>query len=358
MIPRIVHVASGREWRGGQNQVRLLARALLPNPDIRQIVVTGRNGELARRLRVTGVPIEDCGWSAALDPRALLATLRAARGGAILHAHDGHALTIALAAARLRRLALVVTRRVDFHLRRPAPWLRAARVIAISDAVRRVLLEDGLRPERIAVVRSGIDPEEVRAAPTYRLREALGLEPGTPVAVNVAALVGHKDQATLLRAAALLRDEAPALHWVLAGEGPLRGALEDQVRHSGLGDRVHLLGQVSNPLGIIREADVFVMSSREEGLGTSILDAMALDVPVVATSAGGIPEILDGGAGRMVAIADAAALAREVALVIGRPGLAGELLETARRRLASFTDVRMAEAMAAVYRSVASTSDS
>ena len=94
---------------------------------------------------------------------------------------------------------------------------------------------------------------------------------------------------------------------------------------TGLRDRVHLLGHVSNPLGVIREATVFVMSSREEGLGTSVLDAMALDVPVVATRAGGIPEMLDGGAGQLVDVADAPALAREVGRVITEPSLATQL---------------------------------
>lgn len=352
MGPRLIHIASGREWRGGQNQVRLLARALGRMPGVSQEVITGRGSELASRLRAAEVPVREVSWTAALDPRALISAIAAATPDAILHAHDAHALVLAGIASRLRGRPLVVTRRVDFHLRRPGFWRRADRVVAISEAVRAVLLADGIEPGRVHVVHSGIDPLEPRSAPPFGIRERLGLAPNLPLVVNVAALVGHKDQATLIRSAQYLAPQVPGLHWVIAGEGPLRHALERQIAAAGLGTCVHLMGQVSNPWGLIREAGVFVMSSREEGLGTSILDAMALGTPVVATRAGGIPEMLDGGAGLLVNPEDPAALADAVLRVINSPETAEALRERATARLEQFTDRRMAEGMLAVYRSV------
>lgn len=353
MTARIIHVASGREWRGGQNQVRLLARALERSGSVDQIVVTGRGSELALRLKEAQVRVREVGWNTALDPRVLLALLSEAhRRPAIFHAHDSHALVLAGLAARATGGKLVATRRVDFHLHRPGFWARAERVIAISGAVRNILIGDGIRADRIAVVHSGIDPSEVRAAPQSSIRTQLGLAPNLPLVANVAALVPHKDQMTLLAAAGQLRIRRNDLHWVIAGEGPLRTELVHGADTLGLGDRVHFVGQVSNPWGLIREADVFVMSSREEGLGTSILDAMALGVPVVATRAGGIPEILNEGAGVLVNVGDGDGLATGIDRILGDSELRERTRETATRRLLSFTDAAMADGVRSVYRSI------
>src|SRR6266850_8302644 len=139
----VVHVASGREWRGGQRQVCYLTRALNQEPGISQLVVTGRGTRLAGELERSGVRVSPAPWGGAFDLRVLRHLFRALRefgvGSAILHAHDSHALTLAALAAAWVGLPLVATRRVDFRLRQAWLWRRADRVVAISEAVRRVL---------------------------------------------------------------------------------------------------------------------------------------------------------------------------------------------------------------------------
>ncbi|MEO8294961.1 MAG: glycosyltransferase [Gemmatimonadota bacterium] len=353
MKPGIIHVASGREWRGGQNQVRLLANALARQGEFEQVVVTGRGTELARRLKNSGIPVLETGWTISLDPRVLLGVLQQLRGGpTLLHAHDSHALTIAVVASRLKGTPLVATRRVDFHLRRPGSWLQTDRVIAISEAVRSILLVDGIPEERITVVHSGINPEEVRSAPLCDIRKMLGLAPNMPLVVNVAALVPHKDHLTLLNAAAALNQRQLEAHWVVAGDGPMKNQLINRSRELGVENRVHFIGQTQHPLGVIREASVFVMSSREEGLGTSVLDAMALDIPVAATRAGGIPEMLSDGAGFLVDTGDGDGLARAVERLLTDPELRNQTRAAAGRHLAGFTDIAMADGVRSVYRSL------
>jgi glycosyltransferase involved in cell wall biosynthesis len=348
---RVVHVASGREWRGGQRQVWLLARELA-RAGVEQVVVTGARSELAERLAEHGVRVRAVPWSAGLDPRVVPGVLGELRGGdAVVHAHDAHAVTLGGLAARIGRRPLVATRRVDFRLRRRGFWGRADRVIAISRAVADVLASDGISPERIAVIHSGVNLDDLRRTPRLGIRERLGLAPGATVAANVAALVGHKDHATLLRAAARLADRFPALHWVVAGEGPERPALERLRGELRLDGRVHLLGHIPDPARLVADADLFVMSSREEGLGTSVLDAMALGIPVASTAAGGLPEMLQNGAGVLAPPRDPDALAHAVARVLAEPGLARALAERASSAVEGFTAARMAEAVRSVYRS-------
>jgi glycosyltransferase involved in cell wall biosynthesis len=319
-----------------------------------QVVVTGAGTELARRLRAAAVPIRPAAWHAGLDPRVLWTVLRELRGRrAVLHAHDAHAVTLAGVAARLARTPLVVTRRVDFPLRRRGYWGRADCVIAISDAVAQVLERDGIARERITVVHSGISLDSTRAVTRLGIRGRLGLPPAAPVAVNVAALVPHKDHATLLAAAKQLEYRIPELHWVVAGEGELRPQLERKVAESGLQNRVHLVGHIDDPTRLIADADLFVMSSRHEGLGTSVLDALALGIPVASTGAGGLPEMLRNGAGLVVAPGDPVALADSVVRILEDSELRTGLVERAKVEVLRFTDRRMAEEVGSVYRSCA-----
>jgi L-malate glycosyltransferase len=351
---RIVHLASGREWRGGQNQVLLLTSAIEKlGHGIRQVVVTGRGSLLGRRLREAGVPVREVGWRIGLSPAALAGALAEARAGpTIIHAHDAHSLTLAGLAAMLGGARFVVTRRVDFPLRRKGFWSRAHRVIAISEAVRRALLRDGIPSSRIVTVHSGIDVEQVRRTVPGAIRTELGVPAGVPLAVSVGALENHKDHATLIEAAAALRAGRPELHWVVAGEGGLRSRLEAQIARLGLDDRVRLVGHVAEPLRLIAAADVFVMSSKQEGLGTSVLDAMALGVPVAATSGGGIPEMLAGGAGLLSAPGDGRALAASVDRLLGDPALRDQVSRAGAERVAEFGAEAMANGVLSVYRSV------
>jgi glycosyltransferase involved in cell wall biosynthesis len=166
---------------------------------------------------------------------------------------------------------------------------------------------------------------------------------------NVAALTGHKDHATLVEAMALLRPRVPEARLVVAGEGELRPALEALVRDRGLGDRVAFAG-FRHDLDVLLPAfSVFCLSSRLEGLGTSLLDAMAFGLPVVATAAGGIPEAVeDGVTGRVVPTRDPAALADALADVLGDAGRRRAFGDEGRRRfLERFTaDHMVAETLA------------
>jgi L-malate glycosyltransferase len=337
--------------------VWLLARALA-RLGAEQVVVTGTGTELANRLQSSGVAVRLASWVAGLDPRVIWSLLSEVHNSpALLHAHDSHALTLAGICAGLTRVPLIGTRRVDFHLRRRGLWHRADHIIAISGAVARVLADDGIQPERITVVHSGIDLDLIRQTPRLGIRDRLGLPRGARVAVNVAALVPHKDHATLIKAAHRLVARQPDLHWAIAGDGPLKDQIQAQVRSLRLGECVHLIGHIDQPERLIADADLFVMSSREEGLGTAVLDAMGLGIPIAATTAGGLPEMLNRGAGVLVRPEDPAALADAVTSILDSPALARALSLRAGEEVVRFTDSRMAEEVRQVYRSFAHSLD-
>lgn len=354
-MTRVVHVASGREWRGGQRQVWLLARELARLGDVEQVVVTGTGSELAGRLARDGVRVHPVPWSAGLDPRVLPGLLAELRpSGTLVHAHDAHAARIAGLAASLVRRKLVVTRRVELALRRPGALARADRVIAISRAVADVLMAGGIQGGRITVVHSGISLDDVRSAPRLGVRERLGLPRDAAIAASVGALTQEKDHASLVRAAARLAGTIPALHWVVAGEGRERTRLEQLGRSLGLAGRVHLLGHLDDPARLIADADVFVSSSLQEGLGTSVLEALALGTPVASTGTGGSREMLQNGAGVLTQPGDPDALADAVARLLTHPELRRSVVERGAETVEHFTLARMADGVRSVYRSCVS----
>ena len=316
---RVLQADSGRDWRGGQNQVWLLCQELARQSDVTLALVTKQGSELAQRAAADGIEVLGTAWDIGLDPRAwwhLRRTIGAFKPD-IVHVHDSHSLTLTATVASGR--TVVATRRVEFRIGRFGAWRRPDRIIAISEAVKRVLVADGIAHDAVVVVPDGIDVTAVRRAaqPPLDIRRQLRIPASAPIAVNAAALTGEKDHRTLIRAAAYARGTRPDLHWVVAGDGKLRESLAGEIERRVLSDRVHLIGHVDRVDALIAAAGVFVLCSRSEGLGSVILNALALERPVVATSAGGIPEILPPEA--LVPVGAPEALAQKVIETIDHP---------------------------------------
>ena len=352
---RIVHVASGREWRGGQRQVWLLARELQTR-GVSQIVVTTSASELSHRLSQAGVPVQPATWQVGLDPRVLPALFTELHGPALVHAHDAHALTLGGVGAWFSRCPLVVTRRVTFPLRRRFFWGRACRIIVISRAVKEALIRDGIDDSKLVLIPSALDPA-VPAAAAVDLRTRLRVSHKGQLAVALGSLTPEKDHLTLIQAASRLVQDLPDLRWVIVGEGPMEERLQQRIRELGVQDRMHLVGGLQDPHQALTEADVFVLSSTSEGFGSSVLAAMARGVPVVATRVGGVPDLLANGSGILLEPQSPDALAGAVRLVLSDSVLREGLAQKARAELPKYTTSAMAERVLSVYRSCAHSLD-
>jgi glycosyltransferase involved in cell wall biosynthesis len=357
----VMHIDPERGWRGGQQQVAYLIENLAAL-GVNNILAARAGEPLARYARERHWPLIDLGSPVTAAPR-FAARLRR-EGAAILHAHSSRGQNFGLLARLLApRARLVVSRRVDFHRRRGVlnRWKYAtplvSRWIAISGRVREILIEDGVPPQRIALVYSGVDTGRFHLprdpAAESRTRSRLGVGPGDLVVGNVGALVGHKDQATLLRALALALPAAPRLLLVIAGEGPLRPALEALAAHLGVSARVRMPGHLDALPEVFAAMDLFVMSSSTEGLGTSVIDAMAAGLPVVATAAGGIPELVrDGRNGLLVPPGRPEELARAIAQMAGDESLRRSCGEANRADAERFSARATAQGTLDVYRSI------
>jgi L-malate glycosyltransferase len=358
-----LHVDTARTWRGGQNQVLLTVNGLRAIGD-RAALVAHPDGELRRRAAeglelIPIAPRTEMDFSAAWKFSRLLKRL----APDVIHAHDPHGVAMASLALSLgagsarawRAPALVASRRVDFHLKSNSfsrwKYRQVDCFIAASGAIRTMLVADGVEAARAVTVHEGIDVEHVLAAPPVNVHEAFWLPHHAPVVGNVAALVPHKGQRYLVDAAHLVVQQLPDARFVILGEGELREHLEKQVHEHRLEKHVLLPGFRTDVLGCIKGFDLFAMSSVTEGLGTSLLDAMACSRAIVGTSAGGIPEIVeDGVTGLLVPPRDHVELAAAIVRMLKdddgrrRMGDAGFARDNDR-----FTVERMVVETASVY---------
>src|SRR5712692_6652332 len=316
-----LHVDTARTWRGGQNQVLLTVNGLRAMGH-RAALVAHPDGELRRR--------------------------------------SAEGLDLIPIAPRTEMDLSAAWRRVDFHLSRNSfsRWKhrQVDCFIAASEAIRQMLVADGVEADRTVTVHEGIDVDHVLAAPPVKVHDAFWLPHGAPVVGNVAALVPHKGQRYLIDAAHLVVRQIPDARFVILGEGELREHLEKQVHEHHLEKHVLLPGFRTDVLGCIKGFDLFVMSSVAEGLGTSLLDAMACSRPIVATRAGGIPEIVEDGVnGLLVPPRDHPALATAIVRALKDGDLRRRMGEAGFARVRErFTVERMVENTADVYKRVTS----
>jgi glycosyltransferase involved in cell wall biosynthesis len=239
----------------------------------------------------------------------------------IVHSHTSHAHTLAFLGAWGKNIRLLVTRRVDFSIFRHS-FFRLSGIkyrhmahcyIAISHKIKDVLVRDGIPEGRITVVHSGVNPERFASMKADHLISEFKLRRSEPVVLNVAHLAGHKGQEYLVRAIPLVLAKIPNARFFIVGAGTLMGELRSLAASLKLNRKLIFTGFRHDVGAFYHIADLFVMSSVQEGLGTAVLDAMALGKPVVAAQSGGIPEIIqDGETGRLVTAANPAALAEGI----------------------------------------------
>ncbi len=325
-----------------------------------------RFGNHARVIRL-GLPVRR--FRQLYGPQAaVLAPILAARAD-VVHVHLGEDLAIlpvGMAAAKLHRLPLVLTVHTSLRHTLVITDFRSAvlkklgglierwgersadAVLVITPRLARQLVSEGVEEDRIRVIPPGVNPA-LFTGPFEDPFPSIG----RPRIVFIGRLAPQKGVRTLVEAARLLR--APGVRVLLVGDGPQRPTLEREVRRLGVDDVVHFLGFVSHERvpAVLSHADLLVLPSLYEELGTILLEAMWVGVPVVASRTGGIPDIIDDGVnGLLVSPGDSVELAHAIDRVLSSPDLARRLGEAARERAKGYDWEVLAERVLEAYRSV------
>ncbi len=302
--------------------------------------------EQAQRFGCALIGIDDGGL---FDLRVLPRLLQLCRclNVRIWHGHDYKSNLIGLLLRPFHRMALVTTAHgwVATHTKRARLYYAIDRrclplydhVLCVSDDLYARISALGLPPQRCSLSHNGVEESRFRRrmpAELAPLRAARGVPPGRLVIGAVGRLSPEKGFDALIGAAAALVASGADIALWIAGEGSDRTALQAQIDRAGLADRCALLGQVDDVVALLHAVDIFALSSRREGLPNALLEAMAMQVPVVATAVAGVPAVIrDGENGLLVPAGDGQALTHALQRLVADQTLREHLAAAARQTI-------------------------
>jgi len=356
---KLLHLDTGRELRGGQRQLLLLARKLRERGH-QQLIVCPEGSALEVRARQQGLALFDL---PAHDPLQAHGTLQLrqqllAEPVDVIHAHDGRGQTLAWLASASMSVARVASRRVTFLPGRT--WLHRVKyqhtcdaIIAVSEHIRELLIRSGVPQAKIEVIPDGIEaPSDLPDVATRRhVRAQWGFSDDDFVVGHIGAFTREKGQDIALQAMALLKASRVCL--VLVGRGPLRDSPEVIEGLQKARERVRLIDYVEDLSHFFAGIDLFIMPSRAEGLGSAALLAMANGLPVVASRVGGLPEIVHPGqTGWLIAPESPSALADSILAAARDPQTLKRLGSAAREQVRRFSPDIMVARTEALYKRV------
>jgi len=361
----IIHISTKQSWRGGEQQIAYLISEL-KKEGVDQIVMTPNNSKLSVFCKDAGIQV--CGFSKYSGiniPAAIkLKKLCKSYEQPLIHAHDSHAHTTAFLSSILagNKTPQIISRRVDFPVHKNlfsrkkynSPHIK--RILCVSEKIKEVTSPSIRNTNVLKVVYSGIDLDRFKECHDKKiLRNLFKIPEENTIIGNVAALAPHKDYFTFVDTAEEILKKHPETTFLIIGQGSEKQKIAEYIFEKGLQNALIFTGFRTDIPDILPELDIYLMTSETEGLGTSILDAYACEVPVVATRAGGIPEIVTHEkTGLLAEIKNPVQLANNVIRLIEDETLKNNLVKEAKKEILNFTRQQTARKTMEEYKQVIS----
>jgi len=356
----VLHISSEKTWRGGEQQIAYLLDEL-SKQGINNTVLVRKNSSFETYCRERKIDFVSVSFSGLAILKAAFRISAICRKRAInivhMHSSKGHTVGV-LSILFWHKAKLVLSRRVDFPVKKNwfAHWKynhpRIERILCVSHEIERIVKKSLTNPEKAITIHSGIDLNKFKNMhkKASLLRKEFAIPDDTLLVGNTSALAGHKDYFTFIDTIEILIAKELAVKAVIMGTGPLEQTLKSYVEQKKLSDFIFFAGFRNNIPGLLPDLDVFLITSTEEGLGTSVLDAFASGVPVVATKAGGIPEmVVDRETGLLAGIKNAHQLADNIQLISENAELRLKLIQNAKELSKKFSKEETAAKTAKIY---------
>lgn len=355
----ILHFSSAKTWRGGEQQIAYLYEELAKKA-VKQWIFCLENSELASYCLRKNIPHYTYQKRFAVNPfvaiqlKGLCEELKVD----LVHLHDAHSHTFGFISTFLgNKTPFILSRRVDFPVK--DSWLShrkynhqsIKKILSVSNNVQQILAPAIIDKQKLQVVHSGIDINRFQ----YNNKGILGKEYSIPKTVkiigNVAAIAPHKDYFTFVDTAEiLLKTNQQLTFLIIGGDGGEEALIKSYIAEKELSEYFIFTGFRKDIPEILPELAIFLFTSKEEGLGTSVIDALACGVPVVATAAGGIPEIIqDGMNGFLAPVKHAIKLAEQVNYVLSNTAVQDRVIKKGKETALQFSKQRMAEKTYRIY---------
>ncbi len=355
----VLHTESSKGW-GGQ-EVRTFRESLeLMKLGVRIIILCQPGSVLGEKAAAAGIEVHTCNMKNSWDIFAVRAVLKLIRDEDVdlINTHSGRDTLLAGIAGRLseknpaivrtRHLALPITSKFTYNF-------LAHKIVTVSEYVRNYLISEGIAPSKIVAIHTCVDlhsfdPDMAKD----NLRQELGLASSTPIIGTVSILRRKKGHHILLDAMNNILKEVPDGVFVFAGNGPQEHVLSEEIRTRGLNGRVFMLGLRNDIPDILKSIDIFVLPTLQEALGTSFIEAMAMENPVIGTNVGGVGEIIKNEVnGYLVRANDPLALSQAVIRMLKKNDR-GKTMGIEGRKMVkqAFSVEKMCKEMHALYLSL------
>lgn len=360
---KVLHVSTPMSWRGGEQQAAYLARAL-KEMNVEVSVLTPLHSELSTRSQEDGITVINFESRGVFDLSLAkkIARICNEQKFDVVHTHDSHAHSAAVLSAAVfsNMVPLVVSRRVDFAVSSNlfSKWkynhASIKKIICVSEMILKITAPSIKVKNKLTVVHSGINTANYNfSLESNLLKDELNLSQESILVGNLSALADHKDFPTFLNVAKEIIHVKPFVHFIIAGTGDEKSLIEKFIDENNLSSRIHLLGFRKDVTKVMKSLDVFLITSKTEGLGTIVLEAFAAEIPVVATGAGGIPELVsDGVTGLLVEVGDVSGLTRAVQKIIDDHELRMKIINNAKSKVQGFSFQATAQKTLSIYQEI------
>lgn len=358
---KVLHLSSEKTWRGGEQQIAYLMDELRDTHQVETLAAARANSEFSKRMYQKKHRVVELPFKSELDLYTAYKVKELVNDEKIdiVHMHSGHSHTIGVLSKVLGHDAkLVLSKRTDYPVKDNffSRWKfnhpAIKRILCVSGKIKEVLKPDIKDFEKVEVVYSGIDMKKFEIENPQNVRDILSLPKDAKIVVNTSAISEQKDIGTFIEVAEKVLPQHPNTYFVLCGDGPLREEMEKRVQDKKL-DRFIFMGFRKDLPEFLASADIFLITSQDEGLGTAILDAFANKLPVIATRAGGIPEIVrHNETGLTAEVKDVETLSQEVSSLLSNPESATGLIENAYKLAEEFSYKRTASQTLQIYKSI------
>ena len=359
---RILHLSSATSWRGGEQQIAYLIEEL-QKMGVECLVACRKESVFEEHCRKNQIPHKSFPFRNTMDFSTSWQVKKYANqeGVDLIHAHTSITHSIAVWAHLLgAKPGIIVSRRIDNPIKKK--WLTlfkyrytgVKRIVCVSHLIEKVVNQTIQKPEKTLTVHSGIDLQKFEVEPaSISLKEEFNMPIEHLLIGNASALAGHKDYPTFIAVAEKLLQKGLEATFVIIGDGEEKEKLHQLVAEKCLEGKIIFTGFRKDIPQLLPQLDLFLFTSETEGLGTTLLDAIACKVPVVATRAGGAPEvIIHEKTGLSCEVKDVQCLTDQVEKMVSDETLRTTLVANASKHLKNFTKENTAKKTLDIYKEV------
>lgn len=358
---KVLHLSSPKSWRGGEQQIAYLAEEHQRKNLTKPIILTSKNSKLSSWCSYNNIEyytVNNLGLN--FKSASKINTIIKEKKIDIIHCHDSKAHNAAIINAVLYKsnIPIILSRRVDFPVsdnifsKYKYNHRNIKKIICVSDTIKTITANSIKDKSKLTTVHSGVDTNKFRDCDKQLLKREFHLKDEIIIG-NTSAIAPHKDYPTFINVAEEILKKKSNVKFFIIGDGPEKQNIESIIKEKGLETDIILTGFRKDIADVLSSLDIFLITSETEGLGTSIIDAFAAGIPVVATNAGGIPELVEHNkTGYLAKIKDTESIAEGILKIIDNKKFRDNIIAGAKLKLKGFTKENTALETYEVYKEV------